>query len=87
MYLGFVKVRYNPMPSSCRDIGDRRIDHDRPLAVTLVAWGFGVSPQTVHKWLRTEKLKDTRVSTVIRFACEHPNKLNRITIVVPKGDE
>ena len=51
-----------------KKVEERLVCHDRPLSVTLLAELLGVSRVTVYAWLKSGKLADTRISTVVRYA-------------------
>lgn len=65
------------MPDSEKPIEKRLLWHDRPLGIALVARIFGVSRQAIYDWLALGVLKDTRVSTVVYFAMDNPDRLKK----------
>ena len=60
------------MVSSNVQIEDRRIDHDRPLAIGLLARLLGVSRVTVYAMLRDGRLPGRRISDLLAYCVESP---------------
>ena len=59
------------MVQSVTSIEDRRVDHDRPLASSLIGHLLGVSRQTVYAMLKDGRLKGKRISDVLRYVRKH----------------